>query len=157
MAGIAYQSGNLGGGSSGEAWSVRVDNDGKRYLVVEEPRHNNLRSHETKRSPGGSAYPITQSNSSASTTSNSNTGTATDIQWCKDQIRKLSNNIGNSGARSELNDLNIYFTEWKNSKTSSLRERQARRIRSRFVKEASEFVHSFCTLRTNRRTPVDLL
>jgi adenylate cyclase len=131
MSGIAYQSGNLGGGSGGEAWSVRVDNDGKRYLVVEQPRHNNLRGHETKNSSSGG--------STTYSSLTNDTDSLKDVQWCKNQIRKLSNNIGNSNARSELNDLNIYFTEWKNSKTSSLRERQARRIRSRFVKEATLF------------------
>ena len=128
MSGIAYQSGNLGSGSS-EAWSVRVDNDGKRFLVVETPRHNNLRGNE-----GG--------NGSASR-GNGETKAAldprADVQWCKDQIRALSNEIGKSGARSELNDLNLYFTEWKAAKTSKLREKQARRIRSRFVKEATLF------------------
>ena len=125
MSGIAYQSGNLGGGNSGEAWSVRVDNDGKRYLVVETPRHNNLRGNEN--------------NGSGSSKTSGSGSSNTEIQWCKNQIRKLSNDIGNSGARSELNDLNIYFTEWKAAKNSKLREKQARRIRSRFVKEATLF------------------
>ena len=115
MSSIAYESGNLGAGG-GEAWSVRVDNDGKRYLVVETPRHNSLRSNEA-----GSS------------------GSNGEVQWCKDQIRLLSNQIGKNGARSELNDLNNAFSDWKAAKTSSTREKQARIIRSRFVKEATLF------------------
>jgi adenylate cyclase len=144
MSSIAYQSDNLSGNTGGEAWSVRVDNNGQRYLVVEQPRHNNLRGHESK-SPSRNVNNGSSSPSSSSSPGRMNSLTqskvesSSDVQWCKDQIRVLSNQIGNAGTRSELNDLNMYFTEWKNAKTSSLRERQARRIRSRFVKEATLF------------------
>jgi class 3 adenylate cyclase len=124
MASYAYESGNLGSGSpSGEAWSVRVDRDGQRYLVVETPRHGNLRG-------------IENGNGGADTKSRAD---AKDVQWCQAQIRKLSNVIGNGMVRSELNDLNMYFSEWKAARSSSAREKEARSIRSRFVQEKTLF------------------
>ena len=122
MASYAYESGNLGSGSpNGEAWSVRVDRDGQRYLVVETPRFNNLRTIET------GTGDEKQSNGIDSN------------KWCQAQIRKLSNVIGNTIVRSELNDLNLFFNEWKTARSSSAREKEARRIRSRFVQEKTLF------------------
>ncbi len=130
MSGFAYESGDLSMGSkTSEAWSVRVDNDGKRYLVVETPRHGNLRGYEN-----GAAAPAAATGGSAAPSA-----AADDLRWCKSEIRKLSNVIGKASVRSELNDLNMYFTEWKAARSSSSREKQARRIRSRFVKEVTLF------------------